>query len=185
MLPNPAFEPSPEPVGVLGMLEPLRDALDPRPGERVLEIGAGTGAYALNVAGDVGPDGAIDILDAHPTQLEAAMRGARERGIENVRAVLGDARFLPFEDGCFDAAYAVAAVGDGPDPQAVLAELARVLRPGGRLVVGELHGDPHRFDPAALRGGRAPAPLRCTRQLEVPLGSFTVLERVARGRAAR
>ena len=185
MLPEPAPEPCPEPAETLGMLEPLRTVLDPQPGERILEIGAGTGAYALHVADDVCPGGTIDILDALPTQLEAAVRGARQRALDNVSAVLGDARFLPYDDACFDAAYAIAALGDAPDPEAVLAELARVLRPGGRLVVGELHGDPHRFDPARLREGGVPAPLRFRSHVDAPLGSFTLLERPKRGRGAR
>ena len=182
MLPDPAPEPSPAPVEALAMFEPLRAVLDPQPGERILEIGAGTGAYALHVAGDVYPGGTIDIVDALPTQLETAMRGARERAIDNVNATLGDARFLPYEDACFDAAYAVAALGDAPDPETVLAELARVLRPGGRLVVGELHGDPHRFDPVRLRDGGIPATLRFARHVDLPLGSITVLERARRFR---
>jgi ubiquinone/menaquinone biosynthesis C-methylase UbiE len=182
MLPDPAPEPCLAPVEALGMIEPLRAVLDPQPGERILEVGAGTGAYALHVAAHVYPGGTIDILDALPTQLETAMRGARERAISNVNAMLGDARFLPYEDASFDAAYAVAALGDAPDPETVLAELARVLRPGGRLVVGELHGDPHRFDPARLRDGGVPATLRFARQVDAPLGSFTVLERPPRGR---
>ena len=184
MHPNFAPEPRPEPEQTLGMLEPLRDVLDPKPGERILEIGAGTGAYALHVAADVSPGGTLDILDAHPTQLETAMRGASERAIDNVNAVLGDARFLPYDDATFDAAYGVAALGDAPDPESVLAELARVLRPGGRLVIGELHGDPHRFDPARLADGTVPAQLRVKRRVDVPLGSFTELERPLR-RSAR
>jgi ubiquinone/menaquinone biosynthesis C-methylase UbiE len=166
------------------MLEPLREVLDPQPGERILEIGAGTGAYALHVASDVCPGGTIDIVDALPTQLDTAIQGARERAIDNVNAVLGDARFLPYEDAVFDAAYAVAALGDATDPDTVLAELARVLRPGGRLVVGELYGDPHRFDAARLRDGALPARLRFRRHVDVPLGSFTVLERRSRGVSA-
>jgi ubiquinone/menaquinone biosynthesis C-methylase UbiE len=142
----------------------MRDALfavlAPASGERILEVGAGSGCYALEVAEAVGPGGAVDIVDGLPDRLDDAMRGARERGLDNVTPTLGDGRYLPFGDAWFDGAYMMAALGDVPDQPAALAELARVLRPGGRLVIGELHGDPHRVGPDRLRQSAALAGLR-------------------------
>src|SRR4051812_6950583 len=132
------------------MVDPLRALLAPRAGERVLEIGAGNGSYTLEIAAAVLPDGTVDILDAHPEQLAEAMRAADRRGLRNVSPTLGVARYLPFEDATFDAAYLVAALGDQPDSAAALAEVRRVTRADGRLVVGELNGDPHRLAPAQL-----------------------------------
>jgi len=60
----------------------------------------------------------------------------------NITPTRSDARELPYEDDSFDAAYLVAVLGEIPDQNAALRELARVLKPGGRLVVGELVGDP-------------------------------------------
>ena len=158
------------------MRERLRALLAPRGGERILEVGAGRGEYALRLAGDVAPGGSIDVVDAHPQMLDATVRGARERGLENVAAVLGDPRRLPFDDNRFDAAYLVAALGDAQDARGALAELARVVRPGGRIVVGELHGDPHHVGPAALRECCARAGLAFARWEDTDLGYLAVLE---------
>lgn len=111
--------------------------LGPRPGERMLEIGPGTGLQALHVAGQLGPSGRLDIADVQPRMLDCVMRRAAARGISAVVPVRTDARELPFPDATFDAAYLVTALGEIPDPVAALRELRRVLRPAGRLVVGE------------------------------------------------
>ena len=58
---------------------------------------------------------------------------------------------LPYDDDSFDAAYLVTVLGEIPDQDAALRELARVLQPGGRLVVGELFGDPHMVTSGKLR----------------------------------
>lgn len=121
----------------------LREVLEPQPGERVLEVGPGTGYYTLDVAGWVGPDGAVEILDVQQEMLDHTMGGASERGVDNITPTLSDATAMPYADQSFDAAYLVTVLGEIPDQDAALSELARVLKPGGRLVVGELMGDPH------------------------------------------
>jgi ubiquinone/menaquinone biosynthesis C-methylase UbiE len=83
--------------------------------------------------------------------LDHTLRRARERGLSNITPARGDARELPYADASFDAAYLVTVLGEIPDQEAALRELARVLRPGGRLVVGELFGDPHWVSPKRLR----------------------------------
>jgi ubiquinone/menaquinone biosynthesis C-methylase UbiE len=121
----------------------LRETLSPLPGERVLEVGPGTGYYTLDLAEWVGPDGAVEILDVQQEMLDHTMARATERGIANITPTLADATSMPYEDGSFDAAVLVTVLGEVPDQDAALRELARVLKPGGRLVVGELLGDPH------------------------------------------
>jgi ubiquinone/menaquinone biosynthesis C-methylase UbiE len=121
----------------------LREVLDPKPGERMLEVGPGTGYYTLDVADWVGPEGAVEILDLQQEMLDHTMGRAGEQGLSNVTPTLGDATMLPYDDGSFDAAFLVTVLGEVPDQDAALRELARVLKPGGRLVVGELLGDPH------------------------------------------
>jgi SAM-dependent methyltransferase len=135
----------------------LRETLEPRPGERVLEVGPGTGYYTLDMAEWVKPDGEVDILDLQPEMLDHTMRRAGERGLANVTPTRSDAITMPYEDGTFDAAYLVAVLGEIPDQDAVLREFARVLKPGGRLIVGELVGDPHyvRLGPLRLRASGA------------------------------
>ena len=167
------------------MLAPLQSLLEPRAGERVLEVGAGNGYYTLEIAARVVPGGSVDILDAHPDQLAAAMRGAEERGLSNIAPTLGDARYLPFDDATFHAVYLVAALGDQPDGTAVLAELRRVLRADGRVVVGELNGDPHHVGPAQLAASAEAAGLRLERRVDGPLGYVARLRPAGAARSAQ
>ena len=155
----------------------LRDVLDPRAGERVLEVGPGTGYYTLDVAEWVAPGGRLDILDLQPEMLDHTMRRADERGLTNVTSTEGDAQRLPYPDGCFDAAYLITVLGEIPDQHAALRELARVLKPGGRLVVGELFGDPHWVSPGRLRERAERAGFTFGRRLGSPLGYFIRLLR--------
>ncbi|HYZ57371.1 MAG TPA: methyltransferase domain-containing protein [Streptosporangiaceae bacterium] len=108
-----------------------------QPGERVLEIGPGTGLQALHVASQLGTAGRLDIVDIQPPMLDHVMRRAAARGITTIVPTLADASKLPFPDASFDAAYLVTVLGEIPDPAAAVSELGRVLKPGGRLVVGE------------------------------------------------
>jgi ubiquinone/menaquinone biosynthesis C-methylase UbiE len=117
--------------------------LAPAPGERVLEVGPGTGYYTLVVARCLEPGGQIDILDLQPEMLDETMRRATARGLSNVVPTQGDAHELPYSDATFDAAFLVATLGEIPDKSRALRELRRVLKPGGRLVVGEGQPDPH------------------------------------------
>jgi len=121
----------------------LRDVLAPRPGERVLEVGPGAGYYALPVARWLKPGGTLDVLDVQRKMLDYVVRRAAEDGITNVVPTQADARALPYPDASFDGAYLTLVLGEVPDQERVLHELPRVLKPGGRLVVGELLIDPH------------------------------------------
>jgi SAM-dependent methyltransferase len=155
----------------------LREALAPEPGERILEVGPGTGYYTLDVAEWVKPDGEVDILDLQPEMLDHTMRRAGERGLANVTPTRSDATSMPYEDGSFDAAYLVTVLGEIPDQDAAIRELARVLRPGGRLVIGELVGDPHyvRLGPMRLRA--TGAGLAYERRVGSALGFFAVFRK--------
>jgi SAM-dependent methyltransferase len=135
----------------------LREILEPQPGERILEVGPGTGYYTIDVAEWVKPDGQMDILDIQQEMLDHTMLRVGERGLANVTPRQGDATALPYEDAAFDAAFLVTVLGEIPHQEAALRELARVLKPGGRLVVGELLGDPHyvRLAPLRLRASGA------------------------------
>jgi ubiquinone/menaquinone biosynthesis C-methylase UbiE len=150
----------------------LREALAPAPGERILEVGPGTGYYSLAVASWLAPDGTLEIFDLQPKMLEHTLRRAAQRGIDNIHASTGDAQRLPFDAGSFDGAYLTAVLGEIPDQDAALRELRRVLKPTGRLVVGELLGDPHWVSPKALRRRAQKAGLRFERQLGAGIGYF-------------
>ena len=150
----------------------LREVLDPRPGERVLEVGPGTGYYTLDVAEWVSPGGSVEILDVQQEMLDHTIARAAERGISNITPTLADATKMPYEDGSFDAAFLVTVLGEVPDQDAALRELARVLKPGGRLVVGELLGDPHYVSHRSLRLRAAGAGLGYEQRSGSALGYF-------------
>jgi SAM-dependent methyltransferase len=151
--------------GLLRILEPV-------PGERVLEVGPGTGYYTLPVAERLAPEGVIEILDVQRGFLDRTVRRARARGLTNVVPVLGDGRSLPYPSRAFDAAYLISVLGEIPDPEAALAELRRVLRPSGRLVVGEILIDPDFTTlPWLVRHARA-AGLELERRTGPPVGYF-------------
>lgn len=154
----------------------LREILGPKPGERVLEVGPGTGYYALPVAGWLEPGGRLDVLDVQQEMLDHTLKRAGEEGIDNIFPTLADARSLPYGDDTFDAAYLVTVLGEIPDQGAALRELRRVVKPTGRIVVGELFGDPHMVSQAALRSRATASGLRVEDALGGRLWHFTRLK---------
>jgi ubiquinone/menaquinone biosynthesis C-methylase UbiE len=156
----------------------LREVLDPRPGERLLEVGPGTGYYTLPVADWLGPDGRLDVLDVQQEMLDHTLRRARDQGLGGIEPALGDARELPYADASFDGAYLVTVLGEIPDQDAALRELHRVVRPSGRVVVGEMLGDPHMVARGALRRRAEAAGFRVDERSQgSPLWHFTRLAR--------
>jgi ubiquinone/menaquinone biosynthesis C-methylase UbiE len=128
----------------------LRAVLRPQPGEALLEIGVGTGYYSLDLAGWVAPGGTLELFDLQQEFLDHVMGKAEERGLSNLVPTQGDATNLPHEDASVDAVVLTAVLGEIPEADAALREIRRVLRPEGRLVVGELFGDPHFTTRASL-----------------------------------
>lgn len=155
----------------------LREVLAPQAGERVLEIGPGTGYYTLHVADWIGEQGRLDIFDIQQEMLDHTMRRAAEAGLENVHPTRGDARELSYDDASFDAVYLTTVLGEIPDRAAALREIERVLRPGGRLVVGELFGDPHWVSPGKLEAEATQAGLGGFRRHGPSVGYFARLEK--------
>ncbi|MGH2761095.1 MAG: class I SAM-dependent methyltransferase [Thermoleophilaceae bacterium] len=155
--------------------ERLREILAPRPGERLLEVGPGTGYYTLPAAGWIVPGGRLDVLDVQQEMLDHTMARAAAQGVSNIVPARADAREMPYPDGSFDAAYLVTVLGEVPDQSAALRELRRVVKPAGRVVVGELFGDPHMVTHRALRERAAAAGLTVERKLGGPLWHYTRL----------
>jgi ubiquinone/menaquinone biosynthesis C-methylase UbiE len=121
--------------------------------------------------------GNLTVLDIQQEMLDHVMRKAQKRGIANIEPTLGDAQALPYGDDSFDGAFLVTVLGEIPDQDAALAELARAVRPGGRLIVGELFGDPHMVTLGKLRERAERAGFTFERRLGSPLAYFARLRR--------
>jgi ubiquinone/menaquinone biosynthesis C-methylase UbiE len=111
----------------------LCDALQPQPGERMVEVGCGTGVLCRLAAPRLLPGGAILGLDVAPTMIAAA-RGLAD-GLPHVRFEVASGEALPMADAAFDAAFAARLLLHVADPIRVVREMARVVRPGGRIVL--------------------------------------------------
>jgi SAM-dependent methyltransferase len=112
--------------------ERLLARLDPQPGERILEVGAGIGEVGLLVADRVGADGHVLITDQAEAMADAVRRRSADRG--NVSVDVADAQSLDLPNGSVDGIVSRFAYMLVPDVAAGFAESRRVLSPGGRLV---------------------------------------------------
>ena len=108
------------------------------PGERVVDVGCGAGFDTLLAARMVGPEGQVVGIDMTPAMLERARAGAEAAGAHNVELRPGYVEELPVPDGWADVVVSNGVLNLAPDKAAAFAELARVLRPGGRLQIGDL-----------------------------------------------
>ena len=105
-----------------------------RAGERVLEVGCGSGVVVRDLAAVVGPRGEVVGIDPSRSMVEAARVLARTHALRRrMRWRVASGAALPFADGRFDATLAVTVLLHVPDPQAVVREMVRVTRPGGRV----------------------------------------------------
>jgi ubiquinone/menaquinone biosynthesis C-methylase UbiE len=154
----------------------LIEVLAPRAGERVLEIGPGTGYYTFEMAARL-DGGQVDIFDIQQEMIDHVVREANKRGVTNVNPALGDAQSLPYRDESFEAVVLITVLGEIPDQERALNEVARVLKPGGRLIVGEMIVDPHTVTLGQLRERAGRAGLSFARRIGSPLAFFARLEK--------
>ena len=115
------------------MLEQLLRAAATVPGERVLDIGCGTGVTTVPFAEAVGPSGHVTGVDISQPMLDAARHRVAEQGLGNVTLLLADAQVHEFPAAAFDLVTSRLGVMFFADPLAAFRNLARALKPGGRL----------------------------------------------------
>ena len=106
------------------------------PGRAALDVGCGTGAVVVDIADVVGSDGRAVGVDVSETMIATARARAEAQGAA-VELVVGDTHALDFPDGTFDAVHCDRVLQHLDDPERAIAEMARVLVPGGRLVINE------------------------------------------------
>ena len=134
------------------LLHPMRARLQPvlgtlqrfhlQEGDTVLEIGPGPGYFSIEASRLAGPTGRVVCLDLQPG-MAAVLRGRlRAANAGTAQPVVGDATRLPLASGSVDKAFLIAVLGEVPDRPAAIAELRRVLKPGGVLGFGETLTDP-------------------------------------------
>ena len=114
--------------------EALIDAAHLSPGERVLDVGCGAGAIALEAARRVHPGGAVLAVDISPDLVAVARDRVASAGAEEVVLVEADAAAYPYDEEAFDVLVSRNGLMFFNDPEAALVNLARALRPGGRIV---------------------------------------------------
>ena len=108
------------------------------PGERVVDIGSGAGLDSLIAAKMVGPSGKVIGVDMTLSMLQKARKSASKVGLGNVEFREGVAESLPVPDGWADVVISNGVLNLLPDKLAALREMARVLKPGGRLQIGDI-----------------------------------------------
>lgn len=110
----------------------------PVAGERVVDVGCGAGIDSLIAARMVGPQGRVVGIDMTPAMVDRAQQSARDGGFDNVEFRQGLAESLPVPDGWADVVISNGVLNLFPDKLAGLQEMARVLKPGGRLQIGDI-----------------------------------------------
>jgi len=144
------------------------DRIGFEPGQKVLEFGPGPGRLLIPAAERVLPGGEAVGIDLQPGMVERLKRNAARKGVSNLTALQGDATAPIVEEDAFDVVLLSCALGEIPDRAGVIRQSFRALRPGGRLSVCEMFGDPHYqskstvdrlareagFEPEEVLGGR-------------------------------
>ncbi len=146
---------------VRSVSEWLVDQVDPQPGQTVLELTAGPGETGFLAAPRLEPGGRLISSDFVPAMVEAARRGATQRGLDNVECRILDAQQIDLPDGSVDGVLSRFGLMLVPEQERAMGEIRRVLRPGGRCAYatwGPPERNPWIFQlvMALLQNGHAP-----------------------------
>jgi arsenite methyltransferase len=133
----------------LGVANHLRRARI-EPGDIILDLGCGSGIDSILAARRTGPSGQVFALDFLPEMLERTARSAQKAGLENVEPIEGEMEAIPLADASVDVVISNGVVNLSPRKARVLAECARVLRPGGELCVADLTVEEEELPPEVL-----------------------------------
>lgn len=109
-----------------------------KPGDKIIDVGSGAGIDSLIAARMVAPNGEVIGIDMTPAMLEKSRRAAEESGLQNVAFRMGYAETMPIEDDWADVIISNGVLNLMPDKQSALKEMRRVLKPGGRLQIGDI-----------------------------------------------
>jgi ubiquinone/menaquinone biosynthesis C-methylase UbiE len=123
-------------------MRPILGRIGIRAGECVLELGPGPGAFTLDAARLTGPGGCLVAIDIQPEMIAQLERRVRAAGLANVETHVASAYDLPLADASVDRAFLITVLPEIPDRARALAELRRVLKPGGVLSLTEEFLDP-------------------------------------------
>lgn len=157
----------------------LLERADVAPGQHVLDLCCGTGWLAIDAARAVAPGGRVTGVDLSAAMLELAEQNLREAGLDNVEFHQGDAEQLTLVDASVDRALCSNGLMHVPDPARALAEIARVLVPGGRLVAN-VPGPEGLFGLLSAALDDAGEPLSLDYRYVTRLSDATLLEGLAR-----
>jgi ubiquinone/menaquinone biosynthesis C-methylase UbiE len=123
-------------------MRPVLDRVGIRPGEQVLELGPGPGAFTVDAARQVEPEGRVIAVDIQPEMIARVEERVRQANLANVETHVASAYELPLENESIDRAFLVTVLPEVPDQNRALAELWRVLKPAGQLSITEEFIDP-------------------------------------------
>jgi len=123
-------------------MRPVLGRVGIRSGERVLELGPGPGIFTVGAAQRAGPQGKLIAVDIQPEMIAQVQERVQEAGLTNVETHIASAYELSLDDATIDRAFLIAVLPEISDQARALAELHRVLKPGGLLSITEEFMDP-------------------------------------------